>query len=225
MDEKSALLYSKLNSYKYRVDSTTHFISSSLKKVRRPYVACSFGKDSSVMLDLILKIKPDIPVRFASHPETRILDNYGDVIKKWLDRGVNLNEIFCKGGLVKERHHQRKSLNGNPDDWDSYFVGIRKYESKDRKFSIQKHGMFFKLTNGRVRIAPIAHWTENDIVAYTLTNNLPVLSEYEHHGFSSRTSSGIPRTNISQSLNNLKIRDIHAFNRLCKLFQDVNNFA
>jgi 3'-phosphoadenosine 5'-phosphosulfate sulfotransferase (PAPS reductase)/FAD synthetase len=43
-------------------DATRAFIKEQLELLANPCVACSFGKDSMVMLHLILEHKPDIPV-------------------------------------------------------------------------------------------------------------------------------------------------------------------
>lgn len=225
MDYKTAELYSKLHSYKALVNKTSGFIRWALERVENPYVACSFGKDSSVMLDLILKQNPNISVRFASHPETRILDNYDEVISKWKEKGINLNEIYCDGGIVKIKYAQRDALDAMNENWDSFFVGIRMQESAGRRISLKKYGMFHKLVNGRIKISPMADWKENDIAAYCLLNNLPILNKYNQEGFSARTTSGIPRTDINECLSSLKNRDIQAFNKLCQLFPDVKNFV
>jgi len=222
MDRRTAELYAKLHSFKALVNKTSGFIRWALQRVEKPYLACSFGKDSAVMLDLVLKHKPDITVRFASHPETRILDNYDEVIEKWQRKIVNYEEIFLEGGLVKVKHAQRNAL--NEGQWDSFFVGIRKEESFGRRVSLKKYGMFHKLKNGRLKISPMADWKTEEIATYVLVNDLPVLSKYRIEGFSARTTSGIPRTNINECLTSLKTRDIRAFNELCRLFPDVNNF-
>lgn len=225
MDKKTALLYAQLKPYKALVNKTSGFIRWALERVENPYVACSFGKDSSVMLHLCLKHRPDIPVRFASHPETRLLDNYESVINAWIDKGINYHEIFCDGELIKVKHAQRDALDAMNENWDSFFVGIRQQESVGRRISLKKYGMFYKLKNGRIKISPMSEWSEKDIAAYVLSNDLPTLSKYNTEGFSSRTTSGIPRTNISECLQSLKSRDIQAFNKLCQLFTDVNEFV
>jgi len=226
MDKKTALLYAQLNTYKYRVDKTSNFIKYALENVKNPYVACSFGKDSAVMLHLVLQQAMNVPVRFASHPETRILDNYDEVINKWIDKGINYQEIYCDGGLIKVKHAQRNALNGLHENWDSFFVGIRKQESFGRRVSLKKFGMFYKLkSTGRIKISPMSDWTEKEISVYVLANDLPTLTKYQIEGFSARTTSGIPRTHIEECLNSLKQRDIQGFNKLCNLFPDVENFG
>jgi 3'-phosphoadenosine 5'-phosphosulfate sulfotransferase (PAPS reductase)/FAD synthetase len=223
LDEKTAKVYSQLRSYKALVNKTSGFIRWALEQTKKPYVACSFGKDSSVMLHLILQHRSDIVVRFASHPETRLLDNYDTVISFWLERGINYEEIYCDGGLIKLKHHQRDSLNiGN---WDSFFVGIRAEESFGRRVSLKNYGMFHKLANGRIKISPMAWWTEKDIAVYVLSKKIPCLDKYKKEGFSARTTSGIPRTHINECLLSLKNLNINNFNKLCKIFPDAREFV
>lgn len=223
-EEKRFSLYSKLNKHKALILKTAEFIQSALNQVRKPYVACSFGKDSSVMLHLILQYAPKITVRFARHPETELLGNYSAIIGWWRDNfSINLEEIYCEGGLLKVKHHQRNML--NEGEWDSFFVGIRAEESQARMFSLRKFGRFHRLKSGKMKISPLAWWKEDDIGAYTLVHRLPLLERYELEGVSSRTSSGIPRTHITETLQALKERDIGRFNQLCTLFDDAKHFV
>jgi predicted phosphoadenosine phosphosulfate sulfurtransferase len=224
IDERSALLYAQLKPYKALVAKTERFIRWALARVANPYVACSFGKDSSVMLHLVLNQKPDIPVVFASHPETRILDNYDKVIRYWIESEINYHEIFCDGGLVKVKHDQRNRMAAWSDQWDAFFIGIRSQESFGRRISLKKYGMFHRLASGKIKISPLAQWKTEDIAAYTLEHKLPLLDKYGFEGFAARTTSGIPRTHINECLQSLKNRDLNAFNAICKLFPDVNEF-
>lgn len=225
MNKDIACIHAKLRSYNRLLDNTKRFIEDSLKRLHeenlKAYVACSFGKDSSVMLHLILSFMPDIPVRFATHPETNLLDNYKDVVDWWLTHHqINYTEVYCDGGLIKVKHAQRKAL--EEGDFDAFFVGIRAQESVSRRIYLKKHGQFYRLKfNGRIKICPLAWWTEHDVAAYLYTNDLPLLGKYIDEGISARTTSGIPRTHIRESLTSLKNRDIQRWNALVKLFPDA----
>lgn len=176
------------------------------------------------MLHLILQYAPNIVVRFARHPETELLGNYAEIIRWWRKNfAINLEELYCEGGLLKVKHHQRQML--NEGEWDSFFVGIRASESQARMFSLKKFGMFHRLKNGRIKISPMAWWKEDDVGAYTWLHGLPILERYELEGMSSRTSSGIPRTHIAETLLALKERDIGRFNQICALFDDAKHFV
>ncbi|MDD5231129.1 MAG: phosphoadenosine phosphosulfate reductase family protein [Candidatus Marinimicrobia bacterium] len=224
MDEKSARLYAQLDQFKYLVSKTERFIAWSLRQVKNPYVACSFGKDSSVMLHMILKHAPNIVVRFATHPETNILDDYPGVIEWWVKNySIKLQEIYCDGGLVKVKHHQRKML--NEGNWDAFFVGIRAQESFGRRVSLKTYSKYHQLANGRIKICPMAWWKENDVSAYIFSKDLPLLGKYKFEGISARTSSGTPRTHIHETLQALKSRDLQKFNQLCDLFEDAKYYV
>jgi len=215
--------YAKLKSYQNLVIRTHEFIGRTLKLVKKPYVACSFGKDSSVMLDMVLKHNPNILVRFASHPETRLLDNYSQVIDWWRARGINYEEIYCEGRLVKVKHHQRNMLSAG--DFDGFFVGIRAEESVGRRISLRRFTQYHRLPDGRAKICPVAWWTTRDIITYIVTNGLPCLNKYRDEGFDARTTSGIPRTHIHETLSSLRQRDKHSFNALRQLFPEVDYFV
>lgn len=215
--------YAKLKSYQSLVLKTHEFIGRSLKLVKRPYVACSFGKDSSVMLHMVLKHDPNILVRFASHPETRLLDNYDQVIDWWRARPINYEEIHCEGRLVKVKHHQRDMLSAG--DFDAFYVGIRAQESFGRRVSLKTYGDFHRTVDGVAKICPMAWWSERDIAAYIITNKLPFLHKYQSEGFSARTTAGIPRTHINETLTSLRQRDVTAFNALQMIFPEVKHFV
>lgn len=225
MSKEEALLHARLNQYKQLVARTNRFIEDTVKILQaenmKPYLACSFGKDSSVMLHMVLQFMPQIPVRFATHPETNLLDNYQQVVDWWLmNYNINYTEIYCDGGLIKVRHAQRNAL--EEGDFDSFFVGIRAQESKARRIYLKKYGQFYRLKfNNRVKICPLAWWSERDIAAYIHQYDLPLLSKYLEEGISARTTSGIPRTHVTESLQSLKTRDIAKWNALVKIFPDA----
>lgn len=225
IEVQKGLVYAQMPEHKFLVKKTKEFISESLSRVDNPYVACSFGKDSSVMLHMILKEAPGIKVRFATHPETQLLDDYDRIIKWWENEyQLNLYNIFCEGGFVKVKHHQRNML----DDTicDSFFVGIRAEESKGRRISLKKHGQFYKLKkNGRIKICPLAWWKNNDVWAYAMANGLPLLDKYKFEGVSGRTTSGIARDYERETLLSLKQRDITRYNELLRLYEDASFFT
>lgn len=217
-------LNSKLKRYKSLVQKTKKFIANSLRQVEKPYLACSFGKDSSVMLHLVLQYDSAISVRFATHPETNFLDSYADVVPWWTDNyKINLQDIYCEGGLLKVKHDQRNKL--NEGDWDSFFVGIRAEESFGRKISLRKHGQFHRLKAGRIKICPMAWWKEIDIGTYLYRNNIPVLDKYKHYGIGARTTSGIARTHIAENLQSVRDMDSARFNQLCELYPDARFYV
>ena len=223
MDRKSAVLYSKLKQHKTLINKTSGFIRWALAKVETPYVACSFGKDSAVMLHLILLQRGDIPVRFIRWMnETELIDNYDHVIAMW--GNINLEQVILSRLSLSDKRKDRYQTS----TYDSYFIGLRSQESVARRFTLQKHGIFYKNKAGMVRISPLADWSEDDISAYVYANNLPTLNTYLDHGMSSRTSSRIPRADhgIRESfLVDLKQRDFQAFQKLLINFPEIKDYV
>jgi len=219
MDKKTALLYVQLKPYKALVNKTSGFIRWALKRVENPYVACSFGKDSAVMLHLILQQAPNVTVRFIRWKfETEFIDNYDEVIKEW--DYLNLEQVELSRVSLSDKRKDRYDTVG----YDSYFIGLRKDESVARRITLKKHGMFFKNKANMIRISPLADWTEKDISAYIFANDLPVLNTYKNTGMSSRTASRIPREDygIRQSfLTDLKQRDFSSYQKLINHFPEI----
>lgn len=218
---KSAMLYTKLNSYKALVNKTSGFVRWALQKVNKPYIACSFGKDSAVMLHLVHSINSDIDVRFIRwQGETEYIDNYDEVISQW---GLkNLHQIELNRVSLLDKRKNRY----NTDQYDSFFVGLRKDESTTRRITLKAHGMFYKNAAGLYRICPLADWTAKDVEAYIVEHQLPTLKSYSIQGFQSRTATRIPREDFGirhQFLIDLKQRDFSAYQQIINKFPELKS--
>jgi tRNA(Ile)-lysidine synthase TilS/MesJ len=223
MTTKEALLYATMPEYKALIRKTKEFIKLSLSKVSKPYLACSFGKDSSVMLHLVLEQYSDIPVIFVSRIETNLVDNYEEIISAW---SINLHQInfnkdtlqFINKSVIKTAMEDVKY------NYDSYFIGLRAEESNGRRITLKKDGMFYKMGDGLNRIAPVAFWKTKDIEAYCIANNLPTLNKYKVEGFESRTTAGISSKTPHESLMYIRQNNIDAFNKILNLMPDAKYF-
>lgn len=222
MTQKEALLYAKMPEHNTLVNKTKGFIRWALERVENPYVACSFGKDSAVMLHLVLEQKPDIPVVWVTFEETRMISNYQDVVNDWINLfKINLNEIFVETEIDAEFDDQIAMYKSG---FKNAFVGIRMQEHKNRKVAIKKYGKFYD-NGSKIRIAPLAEWTLKDIAAYNLCNNLPMLDFYKL-GFDIRTTTGIPSQGVrSRMLNQLKQIDISRFNQLLLKYPQLAKYV
>lgn len=225
MDKKTALLHAQTHSYKALVAKTRAFIADSLSKVEKPYLACSFGKDSAVMLHLVLQEKPGIDVIFVSRLETNLVDNYEDMITAWDLKNLRIVDFegntfdFISKSVIKS------GMAKIEQEYDAFFVGLRAQESVGRRITLKKDGMFYLNKSGLVRICPVAFWTEREIATYCLANDLPTLSTYQVEGFSARTTAGISSKTPEVSLSSLKNRDIVAFNRLLELMPEAKYYV
>lgn len=223
MDQRTALLYAQLKPYKALVNKTSGFIKWALGRVSNPYVACSFGKDSAVMLHLILKQRPDIAVRFIRwQNETEFIDNYDKIIPQW--GSLNLTQIELSRLSLSDKRKDRYDT----VDYDSYFIGLRMSESTGRRITLKKDGLFYRNKADLVRISPLAEWQDSDIAAYVFSNKLPTLNTYLKDGIKSRTASRIPRSDhgIRESfIMRLKNRDFNAYQLLLHNFPELKNYS
>lgn len=223
MKREEALLFATMPQHRALVRRTLGMIQESLTKVSTPYVACSFGKDSSVMLHLVRQFTPDIQVRFVTHPETRLLGNYDEILASW--DGINLQEIYLHRDHARETrgNTQRDALEA--DNHDSFFVGLRADESKGRAMTLKTHGVFSKQKRtGRIRICPVAWWSEKDIIAYTYVNNIPLLKKYQDMGTGARTTTGLPHNGFAvESFQHLRQFNPTAWNELNSIYSDLND--
>jgi 3'-phosphoadenosine 5'-phosphosulfate sulfotransferase (PAPS reductase)/FAD synthetase len=211
---KAAALYAKMPEHNALVNRTRGFIRWALERVKNPYLACSFGKDSAAMLHLVLQYAPRIPVVWVTFPETRLLDNYQDVVDEWNSRyNLNLYEVFVD--VAPEIDFDDKKA--FPLSYDGYFVGIRKDESLARRISLRKYGSFYQKKNGLFRIAPMADWATNDIAAYCVANEIPTLDVYKKETFAARSVTSITEDLYGfrqNQLSELKRRNINAYTKL-----------
>lgn len=227
MDERTALLYARTHEFQYLVTKTERFISWALKQVNTPYVACSFGKDSAVMLHLVLKQLPEVQVIFVKRIETDLVDNYAEVIQAWKDQyNINLQSISYRGWLEENPDGKGiASATKGLEGYDSFFVGLRSDESVGRRITLHKDGKFFKMKSGKVRLCPLAWWNTNQIATYIIHNKLPLLNKYKEDGFEARTTAAIPSKFPHESIQSLKSRDIASYNSLLQLLPDAKYFT
>lgn len=223
IDERSCLLYARLPEYQYLVRKTANFISWSLRQVKTPYLACSFGKDSSVMLHLVYNQYPNIKVKFLGKRETDLIDDYKKLVAWWRAKGIDIN-CYTYAGWLEGGQSKGIAQNIQDEGHDSYFVGIRKEESVGRRITLKK-GKFFRMKDGKIRIAPLADWTTKDIAAYMVANKLPVLKAYQREGFTARTTSSIPSKYPHEAIARLKDADISAYNALLKILPEAKYFT
>ncbi len=228
--QRSAFLaHARLPAFSRQVLRAERIVRDGLAATTAPYVACSFGKDSAVMLHLVMQQYPSVPVRFVRWPETGLLNDFEPVLAAWESRfglvaGQNLH--FCDLSrpsievVVPGRHRAVAALAPT----DGYFIGLRAEESKGRRMALKKFGPVHHAASGLWRIAPLDWWRWQDVAAYTALHELPVLASYGSTGLEGRTATrvGIPEHGIRQSqLSELRLRDPDAYNRLCSLLLEV----
>lgn len=226
-ERRQHLVYAKLSTYARRKELARAILERGLALTQHPYVACSFGKDSAVLLHMALQLNPTIDVRFLRWAyETEYLGDYDTVIAAWRDRypQLNLTTLELHRTSLEQRVGGRFDQLAALTPADGVLIGLRAEESRGRRMTLRVHGDVYQTASGMVRICPLAWWTTQDVASYCLEHDLPLLNTYAGEGISARTSARVPRGDHgirSQALSSLKRRDPSAFAALAEQYPEV----
>ena len=144
------------------------------------YVGVSWGKDSVVVADLVLRMAPEVPllnciVQPVDNPENAaVRDAFLD-----LHPTAQLfeSEAWCShdaGGW-----HQTGTLEAafaayvDQSGVDRYISGVRAAESSKRLLTVLRNGMV-----GERTCRPLAHWSSRDVFFYADLHDLPLHPAY-----------------------------------------------
>lgn len=218
VDSEKYRLYAKLPVFARRLEEARGIISGALKHMRRPYVAFSCGKDSSVLAHLVLQIAPSVPLRFLSSGETRLIHNVDEVLGYFAALGadiqeINIDRVFSEEWKDATWTEQRKAGKRdlellNDRRFDGIFMGLRMQESRHRLISLsrsQTPGLppfCYRYQAGRrqdmIRCCPLARWQTEDVGAYLVEHGIPYLYWYDYQGFEGRTTARLTGDAVRQ---------------------------
>jgi len=167
------------------------------------FVSCSFGKDSTVVLYLVRKVRPDIPVVF-NNTLCQFRETYE--LRDRLKKEWNLNLIETKplNGWTFFKIAEQFGL----DDGKKYrdgccdrlkdgptrqvirqygfkynFTGVTAIESRTRMWRICQGGThYYSRKDGVLRIHPIAYWTPGEVWRFINRVQIPVNEAYKKYG-------------------------------------------
>jgi phosphoadenosine phosphosulfate reductase len=148
-------------------------------------VACSFQKEASVVLDLLLGIAPDARVfTLDTHvlfPETyetwkRVEARYG--IEVQVFQGPSLGrQAATHGDKLLERDpdaccdlRKVQPLNRALEDVDAWIAGLRRDQSPSRAGTPK---LAWDAKHARWKFNPLADWTDADVWRYIVEHDLP----------------------------------------------------
>ena len=157
-------------------------------------ITCSFQAEDVIVLDLLRKRVPQIPVLFLEtgyhFPET--LEYRDRISAEWK---LNLRNLEAKQS-VADQEAQFGILNQTAPDkccklrkveplfeglsnYAVWFTALRREQSPTRA-NLQTAEPF-KLPNGKVlnKVSPLADWTNRDVWAYLKENDIPALPLYD----------------------------------------------
>lgn len=183
-------------------------IQHALERYPRVFAACSFGKDSRVVADLAMRVKPDFPFigidTGYEFPETL---RFGDELSREL--GMNFRwvrasdearrrideyygDTFVKNDQYKCCEMKIPAIESVMGEYDAWITGLRRDETEYRKNTkLIEQGKI-------VKVNPIAFWTGDEVWQYIKENNLryhPLYDEgYQSLGCKPCTTEGIVRS-------------------------------
>lgn len=191
-----------------KAEISRFIIQHALERYPRIFAACSFGKDSRVVADLAMRVKPDIAFigidTGYEFPETL---QFGDELSREL--GMNFRWVrasdearrrideyygdsFVKNDQYKCCEMKIPAIESVMGQYDAWITGLRRDETEYRKNTkLIEQGKI-------VKVNPIAFWTKDEIWQYIKENNLryhPLYNEgYQSLGCKPCTTEGIVRS-------------------------------
>jgi len=237
------LAHATLPVYQRRVEQARVWIREALALCKKPYVAWSVGgKDSSVMLDLVLQ-ETLVEARALVSGETRyVFPEFDEIVNWWQlkykDRlTISLIETdrVWSGDMTFDE--QRKAgrndiLNLLPtEQHDLVFLGLRDEESNIRRLA-NKKGIIRRYAassrknlRGKYVCAPVAKLSTTDIATYITANKIPVFNVYTEHGFEERTTLRLTGDAVRQmAFQRLRITNPKEYNVLLYRFPELNRW-
>ena len=164
-----------------------------------PCFTCSFQAEDMIVLDLLRKRVPDIPVLFLD-TGYHFAETYAYRDKMTIDWNLNLRNLIAKQTVAQQEAefgilnridparccHLRKvePLFEALQDYNLWFTGLRREQSPTRKnLKLLEH---HALPTGKVllKVSPLAAWTWGDVWKYTADNHIACLPLY-HAGYRS----------------------------------------
>ena len=149
-----------------KINKAKTLIEAALKKNKNPVVACSFGKDSMVVLHMVRQFDSDVPVMFnntlVEYPDTYRFKNL--MRKKWKLNIIETKPSKTFWWIVENYGFPLYTRKGHKDasknccrylkeypiakilrkyKFDLYFTGLSRHESRLREFSAKKYGTIF----------------------------------------------------------------------------------
>lgn len=169
-------------------------IEHAIGQYRKIFAACSFGKDSRVIVDLVMSVNPKFEfigidtgyefletLQFANDlvEETRMNFRWvkpsEEAVKKI---NVDYGDTFIKNDQYKCCEMKIPAIESSMKEYDAWITGLRRDETEYRKnIKLIESGKI-------VKVNPIAFWTKDDIWQYIKENNLSYHPLYEK-GFTS----------------------------------------
>jgi phosphoadenosine phosphosulfate reductase len=142
----------------------------------RLYVACSFQKEASVIMDMLLRIEPkarfftiDTGVLFdETHATRRALEERYGIEIDVFDASSPHGRPWTAGRCCSE--HKVAALHRALADVDAWITGLQREHSPERAGTAKLH---WDERNGLWKANPLADWSERDVWRYIAEHDVP----------------------------------------------------
>jgi phosphoadenosine phosphosulfate reductase len=178
-----------MSSNRWRVLETESLgmIDAALSTERPACVTCSFQSSGVVLLHMLQRRRPDIPVLFLDtlHHFAETLAYRDRMAEAWRLNLITLRAAQPAIGLWQQdvdgccRRHKTEPLFAALESYAIWFSGLRRDQSPSRA-NLQEVAPF-QLPSGTTlsKISPLARWTTRDIWYYAKTYQIPLLPLYD----------------------------------------------
>jgi phosphoadenosine phosphosulfate reductase len=162
-------------------------IATHLAAAERPCVTTSFQADGVVLIHMIRKIDPNIPVLFLDtmHHFQETLDYRDELVKRWRLNLVVLRAEQPRPGLWQEStdaccaRHKVQPLFAALEGYDVWLTSLRRQQSPSRA-NLTEVGTFTLPSGTTLRkIHPLVQWSTKEIWDYAKAHDIPLLSLYD----------------------------------------------
>jgi phosphoadenosine phosphosulfate reductase len=168
------------------VDEVTSLIEVELTAAARPCVTCSFQADCLVLLHMVRRHAPDIPVLFLDtlhhFPETLAFAE--TIAREWRLNLVTLRAAQPSVGLWQTNvdaccaRHKVAPLFEALGRYDTWFAGLRREQSRSRTSLVEAASVTLPSGHTLRKVSPLASWTSSRVSAYITEHRIPLLPLY-----------------------------------------------
>jgi phosphoadenosine phosphosulfate reductase len=171
---------------------TAGLIAKQLLEGGLPCVTSSFQAECVVLVHMLRKLEPGIPVLFLDtvHHFAETLRYRDELSSRWGLNLITLRAADPSPGLWREStsaccaRHKVEPLFAALEGYDVWFTGLRRQQSASRANLADLEP--FTLPSGKVlrKVSPLADWTTKAVWDYAREHDIPLLPLYDQ-GFTS----------------------------------------